>query len=240
MYDPTPDSRPFQGDIVRGVPVVLMPAPGNGPWILLRPTTPVTFASAVEGRQLPKAFYNPDPQPVVDGVWQEETELVLARGTKQPVMILTQTCELDKRKHYQIAPVYPVSIFPKKKQDELEANDFYYLFKLPENKTAGLPRSVVDFSRVATVHSSYFKPTNLLCRLTPESRVELQKSLLGFFGRPFGFTIKDTVAVSGEYICTHCFYAAAVATKAAMVNGEKFRSCPSCAAKAAWVLHKAT
>lgn len=49
-YDVNPDGGSlYQGDLLVGVPVVFMPPAGDGPWVLLRPSHPVTLEGALAG-----------------------------------------------------------------------------------------------------------------------------------------------------------------------------------------------
>jgi hypothetical protein len=129
-YDSDPDSTGFfQGDILEGVPVVFMPPAGSGKWVLLRPSYPVTLEQALAGNT-PKSF-----RPYVAGTgpeeWKTPDELVLAKATRRTVMVITQTCDLERRNSVQVAPVYPARSLSQSKQASLEKNEVNYLFYLP-------------------------------------------------------------------------------------------------------------
>ena len=122
----------FQGDILEGVPVVVMPPAGSGKWVLLRPGLPVTRDQALAGNT-PKIF-----RPFVAGTapdeWITPDELVLAKATKRAIMVITQTCDLERRNFVQVALVYPARTLSDSKQASLEKNEINYLFFPPESR----------------------------------------------------------------------------------------------------------
>src|SRR5262245_14773279 len=110
-YRPFPHQRPlYQGDIVSGVPVLAVP-PNQTRWVLLRPPTNsgITLENALRG-QRPNVFV-PRSEEALPDAWQLSAELVVAKALKTPVIIVTQTCDLDHRKHFQVAPIKTAAEF---------------------------------------------------------------------------------------------------------------------------------
>ena len=105
---------------------MFMPPAGSGKWVLLRPSFPVTLDQALTGNN-PKSF-----RPYVVGTapeeWKFPDELVLAKATKRTIIVVTQTCDLERRNFLQVAPVYPVDSLSDKKQASVEKNEVNYLF----------------------------------------------------------------------------------------------------------------
>jgi|SRR5579863_7890698 len=234
-YDPNPDPTGFfQGDILDGVPVVFMPTAGSGKWVLLRPSFPVTLDQALVGNT-PKSF-----RPYVAGTapdeWKTPDELVLAKAFKRAILVITQTCDLERRNFVQVAPVYAVSTLSESKQGSVETNEVNYLFYLPASEPGISEKSFADLSQIVSVHNSYLKEAKLAKRLSNEARARLQTHLARLHGRPFGFAPTDKLSQVGEYLCLGCFLtAAAVEKRTLTVLGDPFGDCNSCGSKALWV-----
>jgi len=233
-YDPDPDPAGFfQGDILESVPVVLMPPAGSGKWVLLRPSLPVTLEQALAGNT-PKLF-----RPFVAGTapeeWMTPDELVLAKATKRAIMVITQTCDLERRNFVQVAPVYGVRSLSESKQASVERNEVNYLFYLPIAEPGIGEESFADLSQIISVHNSYIREAKLAKRLSNEGRARLQTHLAKFHGRPFGFSFEDRVSQGGEYVCLRCFLTAAVVEKKCLTAGTDFGGCDRCGSEALWV-----
>lgn len=148
-YDATPDSSSlYQGDVLDGIPVVIVPPPNQGPWILLRPPSgsPLTLEQVLAGT-LPRhlqLFDEGSSQIRLADAWERKSELVLSKATKLQVMIMSQTCDIDNRKWIQVAPVYGVAHFGEQKLASLEAGDINFMFFLPPKPPSLLQKSCVD------------------------------------------------------------------------------------------------
>jgi hypothetical protein len=233
-YDSSPDPIGFfQGDILERVPVVFMPPAGSGKWVLLRPSFPVTLEQALGGNT-PKVF-----RPFVAGTapeeWKAPDELVLAKATRRAIMVITQTCDLERRNSVQVAPVYPARSLSENKQASLEKNEVNYLFYLPMAEPGLSEKSFADLSQITSVHTSYVREAKLAKRLSNEGRARLQMHLANLHGRPFGFSAKDNVSQGGEYLCLRCFLAAAVVEKKSLNAGTTFGDCGGCGPEALWI-----
>jgi hypothetical protein len=233
-YDLNPDPTGFfQGDILDNVPVVFMPPAGSGKWVLLRPSFPVTLAQALAGNT-PKSF-----RPFVAGTapeeWSTPDELVLAKATKRTIMVITQTCDLERRNFVHVAPVYTARTLSESKRGSLEKNEVNYLFYLPVGEPGVREKSFADLSQTTPVHNSYMREAKLAKRLSNEGRARLQMHLAQFHGRPFGFSAEDKVSQSGDYLCLRCFLTAAVVERKSLTADASFGGCDRCGPSALWV-----
>ena len=233
-YDSTPDaSQRYQGDILTGVPVVLMPAKGDGPWILLRPSGSVTIERALEG-DLPSNF-RPHPEASVPTPWPDDQNLVLARGKKSRILVVTQSCDLDHRRWIQVAPVSPASALHASKQASLRTNQINYMFYLPAAPPDLPEECFADLSQITAVHTSYLRDATLVRRMTNLAMLELQKKLASLYGRPFGFNAQDIVPQSADYLCFRCFIRTATIQRVTAQAGANFPSCSGCGDAALWL-----
>jgi hypothetical protein len=235
-YETDPDiSSYYQGDVVGGVPVVFMPPARSGAWILLRPSAPVSLQQALAGN-LPKVF-RPVVEHSADDPWQGDEELVLAKATKRPVLLVTQTCDLVHRNFVQVAPVYSADKLSAAKQESLDVNEITYLFCLPQ-QPGHLERSFADLSQITSVHRSYVAAGRLSVRLSNIGRIALQKHLANFHGRPFGFSPAEAVPQDADYVCANCFMSAARVQMEHIAADQGFPHCPNCGENALWLKFK--
>lgn len=226
------DSNLYQGDIVEGIPVVFMPPANNKPWTILKPSPPVTRAQALVG-YLPKNFYprpnKPDPE-----IWSEQQELVLAKGIKKRIMIVTQSCDIVQRHYLQAVPVYDAFTLNGPKLASLRNLDIIYMFYLPGDDS-DFPESFADLSQIISVHESYFRSARPMKRLSAIATTALQAHLAEYFGRPFGFNMRDSVPEAGNYTCVNCFHTKLIIKSLPQALGGKFKACEECGEDALWL-----
>lgn len=230
-YDSNPDVKNlYQGDILEGVPIVITP-PRDRRWVILRPRLPGSHGQNPPG--LPKNL-RADVDSAFPTAWTSpEGELVMAHASIEKIMIITQSCDLDWRKHCQVVPVYPIQTAPESKLDDLRANDVGSWFYLPAAE--GLVESYADLTHVTSVSTSYFRPDFLVKRLSSSATAELQNALSSFYARPFGFNTRDVVTQSTLYACAACFYKGKDPHKITPEEGKPFPPCPTCRELALWI-----
>src|SRR5438270_8523134 len=140
-YDSNPDIKNlYQGDILEGIPIVIMP-PKDRRWVILRPRL---SGPPQQNPVLPKNL-KADVDSAFPSSWTSpDGELVMAHASIEKVMIITQSCDIDWRKHCQIVPVYPIRKAPESKLSDLRANDIGAWFYLPASE--GLEESYADLT----------------------------------------------------------------------------------------------
>jgi hypothetical protein len=233
-YHPEPDLTSIhQGDVIEGLPVIFAPPAPNGPWVLLRPWAKVTLQQALAG-MLPSSFRpyaEPDcPAPT----WLENEELVVAKAVRRPTLVLTQTCDIGHRNHFQVACVYSEGLLGAAKRESLSGGRVGYLFQLPP-VASGEEALFADLTQITSVHKSYLKFATVKRRLSPFASALLQNKLALFHGRPFGFDITDKVPQSAQYRCARCFYESGVISERDLDADGLFPSCARCGDRALWV-----
>jgi hypothetical protein len=232
-YEPNPDLSSFyQGDVIRDVPVIFLPDKMSQ-WLLLRPDPrSKKVLDDIMGGEI-CSWFETFPEGLLQDRWQhgDRQEFVAAKARLTSVQIVTQSCDLSNRSYYQIAPIYAES--NQRKIDDLRENNLNYTFFLPAF-SPGIPEnSYADLSQITMVPKRYF-PKNtvrekLAARLTSLAITKLQEQVAYYFGRPFGFSSKDTVKTSSEYACIGCFYVrAATRTIKRFEVGAKFDKCGTC------------
>jgi hypothetical protein len=143
-------------------------------------------------------------------------------------MVITQTCDLERRNFVQVAPVYAVRSLSESKRASVEKNEVNYLFYLPVVEPGLSEKSFADLSQILSVHNPYLRDAKLGKRLSNEGRARLQEHFAKFHGRPFGFSAEDKVSQGGEYLCLRCFLTAAVVEKRSLTAATAFGDCNKC------------
>lgn len=232
-YEPNPDLTSFyQGDIVRDVPVIFLPDKISK-WFLLRPRLDSkVLIDEVLGGEICK-WFEVHPAGQLADRWQHSNgqEFVAAKGRMMDVIILTQSCDLENRSYYQIAPVYPETEQKESAREHLRANELNYTFFLPAFAPHIAENSYADLAHTTLIPKGYF-PKNTVneklgARLTEYARTALQEQIAYYFGRPFGFSKRDK-AKAAEYACVSCFYKAGICTKRKFEAGAYFAECAIC------------
>jgi hypothetical protein len=229
----------YQGDIIRDVPIIFLPDKISK-WFILRPgANSKKHVDDVLRGDICKWFES-TPAGQLKDAWQHgnSEEYVAAKASLVNVMILTQTCDLEHRSYYQIAPVYPESNQKESALPNLRENNINYAFYLPAKAPYIPENSYADLSHNCVVPKSYF-PKNSVAerlaeRLTNGARAALQAHMAHCFGRPFGFNERDRARVAGEYACVWCFYKSGASVKMNFQAGVNFTPCNSCGA-ALWI-----
>jgi hypothetical protein len=163
-------------------------------------------------------------------------EVVLAKASLAPVMLVTQSCDIDHRKHYQVAPVIDVAALNPRKLQSLREGEVGYWYHLPGHSDQFPTEMYADLTRMTSVHRSYFQTPEVIARLTNAERSRFQAAVAEFHGTPFGFNTRDRVLEVGAYSCVSCFHRGEREIVQLAAVGEQFPECGRCGADALWLL----
>ncbi len=223
----------YQGDIVRDVPITFLPDKISK-WFILRPgANSKKHVDDVLRGEICK-WFEATPEGQLKDVWQhgQKEELVAAKAFRVNAIILTQTCDLENRSYYQVAPVFPETKQKESALAKLRENDINHAFYLPAIAPHIEEDSYADLSHTCVVPKAYFPKNDVMpmlsARLTNFARTALQVQIATYFGRPFGFSKKDKATVTGEYSCVACFFRFGEAVKAKFQAGANFTPCAKC------------
>jgi len=172
-------------------------------------------------------------------------DFAMAQLDKRPVLVLSQTCDIQNKDFIQVAPILPVSTGgdagTEGERDDLDSlkngeinNAFWLKSHPPEIQTD----SFADLTLIQAVHISYVK------RLTPAQHFRLgpartrllQQFITRYFGRPNSFDSRsDKVPRTGTYLCVGCFYMDARISSVSLEENAEFPLCQTCGGTQ-WVL----
>ena len=223
----------YQGDIIRDVPIIFLPDKISK-WFILRPGAgSKKLVDDVLRGEICKWFESA-PEGLLKDAWQfgQKEELVAAKAFRVNAIILTQTCDLENRNYYQVAPIYPETKQKESAWPALRENQINFAFYLPAIAPHIEEDSYADLSHTCVVPKAYF-PKNVVmamlsARLTNYARTELQAHIANYFGRPFGFSARDKASVTAEYSCVGCFYRFGEGHKVTFQAGSNFTPCDKC------------
>ena len=230
-YDANPDKTSlYQGDVLDDIPLIFIPD-RISKWLVLRApeNAALTDVDAILGGQIPK-WFRAQAEGSVRNAWTfgNGEEFVAAKARKSRVIVVTQTCDLVQRSIYQVAPVLTAAGLGPKDKENLQLNNFQYMFYIPARPPGIVEDSYADFSQIQGVPRTYFKPDAVIARFTEATRRDFQSQIAEFYGRPFGFNTRDRSPHNAEYGCVRCYYEHFRLVKIAAIKGNRFPECEAC------------
>jgi hypothetical protein len=233
----------YQGEILVDLPILNMPKPPR--WLLLRTASGKRVHEALEHGAKPGTVKVLDSnmsheQWYADGLG----DYAMALLDKRPVLVLSQTCDVQNKDFIQVAPVLPVSIEGAEAEsgdlDNLRNGNIMNAFWLKPHPPEIQTNSFADLTLIQAVHKTYLKrirPEQHF-RLSAERTLLLQQFITRYFGRPNSFDSKsDKVPRAGTYLCVNCIYKDARITATTLEEGAAFLDCPTCG-PAKWILKR--
>ncbi|SRR5713226_973225 len=235
-YDQNPDLTSFyQGDIIRDVPIIFLPDKISK-WFILRPSAQSKkHVDDVLRGDICKWFESfPEGTLVDKWTYGDREEYVAAKAFLVNVIILTQSCDLEQRGYYQVAPVHPETRQKSQVVHQLRENELNYAFYLPAVAPHLPENSYAELAHTCVVPKAYFPrdqvALRLGARLTDSARAALQEQIANYFGRPFGFGTRDRARVTAVYACVSCFYKNGASEKKQFEAASNFTPCEKCGA----------
>ncbi len=170
--------------------------------------------------------------------WYSATDgdFVMARLSKRPVLVLSQTCDVQTKQFIQVAPVFAAD-GGTDHLDRLRQGKILSAFWL-KPRAPHFPESYADLELIQAVHRSYISrllPSQHF-RLTDVRTRQLQQSVTRYFGRPNSFDAGADVAPrDGNFLYVACFYMDGRVTGLTCSQGQEFQLCGVCGGRS-WVL----
>jgi len=164
----TPTASLSQGDVIGDVPVA----------VVVHPLAQLTRQDAqrLGSVWVPSPTWQPDHQGMGN---------LLAKGRVIPVIVLTESCQLDKKESKDrviIAPVYPASGLGPEEQAMLWAQQRKSKLPLPEApQIAQIGPSYADLRMTTAIDVKYLDVGHRIAQLSQEGVHRLQMQLLAFF-----------------------------------------------------------
>jgi hypothetical protein len=224
----------YQGEILNDVPFLNRAKETR--WLLLRTKSGRKVLEALENGTVPGTVRVLDSnqsqeQWYADGLG----DCALAQLDKRPVLVLSQTCDIENKHFIQIAPIFPAAVpgeeISGEELDTLMRGDIINAFWLKPHPPEIQTHSFADLTLIQAVHITYVRRIrpNQHFRLRPDRTRFLQRFITRYFGRPNSFDSRtDHVPRDGTYLCVTCFYMHGRITEATLAQGASFPTCATC------------
>jgi hypothetical protein len=161
----TPAPALSQGDVIPDVPVAVVRYPVTGVKIEILPGTKKAWVEV--------------PEPIAD---HNGVAPMLARGSVVPVLVLTDSCQLDKRETKDrviVAPVLRADRLPPQDQERIWAQT--RKSKFPLQLLPELGDCYADLRVITAIDRRFLDAERRLAQLSPAGVIRLQAQLVGFF-----------------------------------------------------------
>ncbi len=157
----------YQGDVFKDQIVITIPPN-------------IQILREIENREF-KSF---NLEELSDAFEHKEGELTVVHAVKTNIIILSQTCDIERREFISIAPVFPlIKIESEKKKESIRNHKFNYRFYIAESDV--LSESYAELSLINSIKKEILILDKRICSLSDYSRQWLQYTLNRYFCRPF-------------------------------------------------------
>lgn len=211
-----------QGDILQGVPLITSPA--SPELVLLREPSTRRYQYPLSERPL-----EPVREKLVGDAFDEgRTEFIAVAAQRVPAVLMTPTCDLEKRDVWLFSPLKEV---PDEVSKEIFSGKAVSLFPVYEIPEAGLPGSVIDVGDLRPVHRVAVAPDLRLKSMSPEATSALAEMIVRSQSRVWGYAAGELVPEDGVYRCLrdNSYYELkAPAQQLELKKGDKFPDCTNC------------
>lgn len=176
--DQTDSERIYQGDILKDQIIITIPQN-------------IQILRELENKEY--KFFSLEE--LNDAFEQEVHEITVVNAVKTNVIILSQTCDIERREFISIAPVFPLTkIESEKKKGSIRNHKFNYRFYIAESDA--LPESYAELTLINSIKKEILRLDKRICSLSDYARQWLQDTLNRYFCRPFISEEKEYI----EYI----------------------------------------
>lgn len=222
----------YQGEVLVDMPFLSMAKETRWLWVSTRSGRPLEVALK-QGGIGGQVYVHDSNQTAIE--WEKNSDGVYAIGrlSKRPMLVLSQTCDIQTKDFIQVAPIFPLPT-EEDYAKRVRAGELYSVFALEEHPPELPKESYADFELIQAVHKSYIKRPDPAkhFRLGPSQILRLQQSITRYFGRPNSFDAGvDKAPRTGGYLCVSCFHWYGSITQVERNEGEDFDVCPSCKEK---------
>lgn len=172
---PTDPSAFYQGDIVLDVPFFSVPAK---PVVARPPQRQRRFTPRDCVNAHLASFYQ------LGDAFASGVEAFVLVGQRHPVLVVSQTCDIQHRSHVLVAPVRRAAeVEQPDLRDNIMQNGVNYYFALPDAPELG--DCFADMSKILAVRLTMLRLERRVATLSAEARQVLQLHLSTFLTRPF-------------------------------------------------------
>jgi hypothetical protein len=220
----------YQGEVLVDMPFFSMAKETRWLWVESWSRRPIDIALK-QGGIGSKVFVHDSNDTAIE--WEKSPDGIFAIGrvSKRPMLVLSQTCDIQNHAFIQAAPIFPLPQDDPAFAEKVMRDEIISAFYLERHPPEFAEESYADFELIQAVHKSYIKRPDPKkhFRLGPDKILKLQQAITRFFGRPNSFDADvDKAPRTGGYLCVRCFHWNGTATQVDIEEGHDLGICPKC------------
>jgi hypothetical protein len=227
FYEQDPPNELQQGDVLVGVPLLLLPK--SEELLLLRSRERKRL------RELPVGQVEVIREKLLGDAFDEE-EFVGVAAIRTGVVLMTQTCDLVRSEFWAVTPLQVLDV------REVDRGNLYngkYGALFPFPKHEHFEESLIDIKELHSIRPENVSMSNRIASLALPTQQLLSDRFLQSMGRRWGHAKDEVVPRDGKYRCLGCNNYDMPAQEVQFKKGEKFPDCGPCASirrSAQWYL----
>jgi hypothetical protein len=225
FYQENPPGYLMQGDILTGVPLLMLPP--SKELVLVRSHPSRLNISLLQGERVEAVR-----ELAANNPFDNRPEYVIVSAVRALAILMTATCDLveDGADTWVVCPVNAVE-GSGYDTGNLKAGKYSNLFWLPAYDH--FPDAFVDLSDLRQITRESIDLDNRLASLIPEKQNALADKFVLAMGRSWGYEEGDLVPPiqkyeTGKYNCLNCNKYDIEYRVYSLASGSKFPECPNC------------
>jgi hypothetical protein len=155
----------------------------------------------------------------------EQPEYVALSATRSPAMLMTQTCDLEKKEEYLVCQLEGLEGSPLD-AGNLRAGHYLTYFHIPDNDYLG--ESFIDFTDLRPVRREAIHLKDRILSLVREQQIELGRRFGRALGREWGYAPGDLAPEAGKYRCLWCVKYDTPLKEITVTKGGELPECETC------------
>ena len=218
FYDADPPNDLQQGDVLVGVPLLLLPR--SEELLLLR-----SLAGRNRVNELPAGQVEVVREKVVGDAFDAE-EFVGVAAIRTVAVLMTQTCDLARNEFWVVSPLEPLD------RQVIDRGNLYgghYQKLFPYPKHEYFEESLIDITGLHSVRPENVGLANRVASVKFPIQQLLSDRFLHAMGRRWGYAGGEEIPKDGKYRCLGCNDFDMPVQERAFKKGEKFPDCDRCA-----------
>ena len=223
FYLSNPPSTLQQGEIIAGVPLLLLP--------------PLDHLVVVRSSHHRLRLEHLEPGAVelvrdtaLSDSFENGYEYVVVAATESWAMIMTATCDLEGQDVWAVWPFYPVE-GSDLDEGKLNSGRYANLDRVPNNKY--FPPAYLDLTDFRPIRREQAPLRDRIASITREAQHEVMEKFFSSVGRPWGYAANETVEPigqyeTGKYRCARCNLYDVIVPEIPLHEGSPFPECDNC------------
>ena len=214
-----------QGDIIAGVPLLLLP--------------PLDYLMIVRSQHARVPIDHLQPggvelvrEQALADAFEVGTEYVVVSAAKVWAVLMTPTCDLEGQDIWAMWPMYPIdAVDPPLDRGNLEAGKYANLYRIPDHSY--FQPSLIDLSDFRAVRREQVRLADRIASISRQAQHDLLERFYASVGRPWGFAAGEHIQPLGKhevgkFRCARCNLYDVVVPEKVLQVGSPAPECENC------------